>query len=97
MSETLTIEFSRPRTVDDLESIRREASIKAYEEAVLDLIRQGSISSAYGAQLLGMNKIDMLEQLRQHAIPLVDYSEPELVAEVEDALRDFSSEKDPNG
>ena len=97
MPETLTIEFSRPRTVDDLESIRREASTKAYEEAVLDLVRQSSISLAYGAELLGINEVDMLEQLRQHAIAVADYSEQELVAEVKDALRDFSGEKDSNG
>jgi predicted HTH domain antitoxin len=90
MAETLIIEITRPRTLEDLESVRREASDRAYQQAVLDLIRQGEISSAYGAQLLGMNSVDMLEHLRQHNIPIADYSSQELRDEVAESLKDFT-------
>jgi predicted HTH domain antitoxin len=74
MRETLIIEIPRPHTVSDLDTVRREAAEKAYQEAVFDLIRQGEISSGYGADLLGTNRVDMMEQLRQQGIPVADYS-----------------------
>lgn len=73
MQDTLTIEIPRPHTVSDLDTVRREAAEKAYRETVFDLIRQGEISSGYGADLLGTNCVDMIEQLRQQGIPVADY------------------------
>jgi len=71
--------------------VRREAAEKAYREAVFDLIRQGEISCGYGADLLEMNRVDMIEQLRQQGIPVVDYSVEALRQEVQEAMQDFTS------
>lgn len=88
MSEQwMTIELPRPRTVDDLEQGRQQASAKAYEEAGLDLVRQGEISSGSGAHLLKLSRVDFLELMRQHGMAIADYSEAELRQEIEDAWR----------
>lgn len=89
MPETLTIEIPRPHTVSDLDTVRQEAAEKAYREAVFDLIRQGEISSGYGADLLGMNRVDLIEQLRQQGIPVADYPVEVLRGEVWEAMQDF--------
>jgi len=58
---------------------------------VSDLVRQGKVSSGYGAQLLKMSKVDFLELMKAHGIPIFPYqSAEELQAEVEDAAQDFS-------
>jgi predicted HTH domain antitoxin len=93
MRETLTIEISRPHTVNDLDTVRQEAVEKAYREAVFDLIRRGEISCGYGADLLGTNRIDMLEELRQQGIPVADYSVEMLHEEVQEAIQDFTHKK----
>ena len=93
MQETLIIEIPRPHTVGDLDTVRREAAEKAYREAVFDLIRQGEISSGYGADLLGTNRVDMIEQLRQQGIPVADYSVEALHEEVQGAMQDFTHER----
>jgi predicted HTH domain antitoxin len=89
MQETFTIEVPRPRTIADLETVRREASDRAYTKAVLDLVGRGELSSAYGAKLLGMNRVDFVECMRQHGIPLADYPAQVLRQEIEDAAQDF--------
>ena len=93
MQETLTIEIPRPHTVSDLDTVRRDAAEKAYREAVFDLIRQGKISSGYGADLLETNRVDMIEQLRQQGIPVADYSVEALHEEVQGAMQDFTHER----
>ena len=90
VQETITIEVPRPRTVADLETVRQAASERAYAEAVFDLVRRGEISSAYGAKLLGMPRVDFVERLQQHGIPLADYPARELHTEVEAAEQDFT-------
>lgn len=93
MQEILTIEIPRPHTVSDLNTVRREAAEKAYREAVFDLIRQGEISCGYGADLLGTNRVDMMEQLQQHGIPVADYPVEALREEVQEAMQDFTHER----
>jgi predicted HTH domain antitoxin len=88
--ETITIEVPRPQSIDDLEAVRREASERAYTEAVLDLVRQGKVSAAYGARLLGIPLVDFVERLQQHSIPLADYTAQELQREVDEAVQDFT-------
>lgn len=94
MQETLTIEFPRARTVEDLETVCQQAADKALIQAVLDLIHRGEISAGYGAELLGMNTVDMIERLSQQGIALADYPADDLLKEVADAMRDFTVKKD---
>jgi predicted HTH domain antitoxin len=89
VQKTFTIEVPRPRTVADLETVRQAASERAYTEAVFDLVRRGEISSAYGAKLLGMSRVDFVAHLQQHGIPLADYPVRELRTEVAAAEQDF--------
>lgn len=89
MPDTLTIEIPRPKAVDELDQIRREASERAYVEGVFDLIRRGIISTGYGARLLGIGVDALLDGLRQHGIPVADYSAEELDSELAAALSDF--------
>src|SRR5512144_2212466 len=90
MPETLTIEIARPHAVSDLDAVRQEAGDKGYREAVFDLIRQGAISSGYGADLLGVNRVDLLVQLQRRGIPVADYSRDALREEVRQTVQDLS-------
>jgi predicted HTH domain antitoxin len=81
------LNIPRPQRVEDLERFKEQA----YREGVLDLVRQGKVSSGYGAQLLNISTVDFLELMKEHGIPISpDQSAEELEAEVEDAIRDFS-------
>ena len=90
MQETLTIEIARARTVADLDAVCQEASHRAYVGAVIDLVGRGEISSAYGAKLLGMNKVDFVERMQQQGVPLADESAEILRQEVDTATKDFT-------
>jgi predicted HTH domain antitoxin len=81
------LSLPRPHEVEDLEKLKEQA----YQEGVLDLVRQGKISSGYGAQLLKMSKVDFLELMKARGIPIFPYqSAEELKAEIEDAAQVFS-------
>src|SRR5512144_1866906 len=97
MPETLTIEIARPHAVSDLDAVRQEAGDKAYREAVFDLIHQGAISSGYGADLLGVNRVDLLAQLQRRGIPTADYLRDALYEEVQQTLQDLSGNPDHPG
>jgi predicted HTH domain antitoxin len=92
MRDTLSIEISRPRTVAELDGLRREASEQAYAEGVFDLIRQGVVSVGHGAALVGIGVDAMLDALRERGIPVADYPGDELSAEVAAGLGDFDGE-----
>lgn len=94
MQDTLTIEVPRPNSVDELQTVRREASDRAYVEAVLDLVRRGIVSAGYGAGLLKIDAATLLELLRRHGISVADYPADALRREVEEALHDFATDAD---
>jgi len=50
---------------------------------VLDLVRQGEITSSYGAKLLEMNYHDFLALMAAHDVPVISYSPEELDQELE--------------
>ena len=67
-----------------LEELRRPAKEAARELIVLELYRQGEVSSGRAAQLLGMDRGDFIRHASARGIPYLQLTEEELRREIED-------------
>jgi predicted HTH domain antitoxin len=56
------------------------------ELALIELFRQGEVSSGWAAEHLGIGKDDFLDLLYDHGVPYIDMSEEELRQQVEVAM-----------
>jgi len=70
--------------VDLLEELRRPVRQAARELIVLELYRQGDVSSGRAAELLGMPRRDFIRYASARGIAYFQLSEDELRKEVED-------------
>jgi hypothetical protein len=77
--------------------VRREASDRAYPQAVLGLVGRGKLSAAYGAKLFGTNRVDFVACMRQHCLPLADYPAQVLHQDIADTAQDFIGGKTNKG
>jgi predicted HTH domain antitoxin len=57
------------------------------EQTVLKLYREHRISTGVGARMLGMSIYDFIQFLGAHQVSIFNYSEGELQADLEAALR----------
>lgn len=66
--------LEEPFRTDLVEAIRREAALR--------LFAGGKISSGYGAQMIGISRLEFIDLLRERAIPPFSYAEGELEREL---------------
>jgi len=71
--------------VELLEELQRPAKESARELIVLELYRQGEVSSGRSAQLLGMRRDEFIRHASERGIPYLQLSGEELRREIEDS------------
>lgn len=80
------VKFAVPKEVEGTpveEDYLSAAQQVLKEQTVLRLFEQGTISTGYAAQMLGLNRFEFLDLLAKRQIPVLNYSEEELEREVE--------------
>jgi predicted HTH domain antitoxin len=84
--ENITIEVELPRDLlIALDIPVAQLGQKTKEWIVLELFREGKISSGKAGELLGMSKIKFIDLLGEYAIPYLDLSPGELTSDVQAA------------
>ena len=78
------VEFEQD-LVDLLEELHRPVKQAARELIVLELYRQGEVSSGKAAELLGMERGEFIRYAAARGIPYLQLSGEELRREVEDS------------
>ena len=68
-----------------LEELHRPVREAAHEVIVLELYRQGEISSGKAAQLLGMRRDEFIRHASEQGIPYLQLSSEELRREIENS------------
>jgi predicted HTH domain antitoxin len=82
-----TVPVNLPESVVRLlGSTPQEAALRLKELALIELFRQGEVSSGWAAEQLGISKDDLLELLFSHDVPYFDLSEEELRQQVQVAM-----------
>ncbi|HID56713.1 TPA: UPF0175 family protein [Candidatus Poribacteria bacterium] len=82
--DTLTVSLQFPRDLlGALDVPREQLEARLRELIVLQLFREGRISSGKGAELLGLSKLDFIRLLARHGLSYFTESPEELTAEVE--------------
>lgn len=71
--------------VDLLEELHRPVKEAARELIVLELYRQGEVSSGKAAELLGMQRGEFIHYASARGIPYLQLSREELRREIEDS------------
>lgn len=71
--------------VDLLEELHRPVKQAARELIVLELYRQGEVSSGRAAELLDMQRVDFIRYASARGIPYLQLSGEELRREIEDS------------
>jgi len=69
--------------VELLEELQRPAKESARELIVLELYRQGEVSSGRAAQLLGMRRDEFIKYASERGIPYLQLTPEELRREIE--------------
>jgi predicted HTH domain antitoxin len=92
MPRTLRFEWEGPDEVFDDRFREEEFLTQLKQEAVLKLFTAGRLSSGYAASLLGMTRRDFFSLLQQQGLPLVQYTDEDLMQDLE-ALRLFESQR----
>lgn len=87
--QTLTIEV--PEELLELLGSPEEASLKARESLVADLLREGRISQGQAAQMLGVTRWDILDMMARLCIPSGPETAEEMRRDIENARRSFSA------
>ena len=71
--------------IDILEELHRPVNQVARELIVLELYRQGEISSGKAAELLGMERVDFIRHASEKGIPYLQLTPEELQREVDNS------------
>jgi predicted HTH domain antitoxin len=66
-----------------LEDLQRPVKAAARELIVLELYRQGEVSSGKAAQLLGLDRVDFIRHASQQGIPYLQLQGEDLRREIE--------------
>lgn len=82
---SLTVELPE-NVVGLLAPTLREASARLAELALVELFRQGEVSSGWAAAHLGMSKDEFLDLLARYDVPYLDLSEEALRQQVQLAM-----------
>ena len=84
--QTITIEIELPRDLlVSLDIPMAQAGQKTKEWVVLELFREGKISSCKAGELLGIRKVEFIDLLGRYAIPYLDQPPAELASDVQSA------------
>ena len=82
---TLTVELPE-NVVSLLGPTSQDAARHLTELALVELFRQGEVSSGWAAEHLKMSKDEFLDLLTRHDVPYLDLSEEELRQQVQLAM-----------
>jgi predicted HTH domain antitoxin len=83
MSRKLHFEYEVPDEVFD-ESFSEAAFLQQIkEDAIIKLFTAGRLASGYAASLLGITRRDFLDLITRQGIPLVEYTETDLAADLQ--------------
>lgn len=82
---TLAVELPES-VVRKLGRTTQDATRHLAELAIVELFRQGEVSSGWAARQLGIGKDDFIRLLARHGVPYIDLSEEELRQQVEAAM-----------
>jgi predicted HTH domain antitoxin len=75
----ITIDLPQDIQLDD--SIRQQAESKARESYIMELLRHGSISTGYAAQILKLSRLEILDLMGQYKISVFPEQTPEELAQ----------------
>lgn len=84
-TSSLTIEL--PAEVLELIGSAETAQAKTRQALILQLLREGEVSQAYAASLLGISRWDMIDLMAEYRIPSGPQTPEEIQAELEAARR----------
>jgi predicted HTH domain antitoxin len=85
--ENITIEVELPRDLlIALDIPIAQLGQRTKEWIVLELFREGKISSGKAGELLGMSRVKFIDLLDQYTIPYLDLSPEELASDVQVAM-----------
>jgi len=76
MSRRLVLEFPKDVPEEDLKD--KEVLMKAREGAVMELLRKGKVSQGRAAELLGINRHDLVDLMAKYDIPVFEATSEEL-------------------
>ena len=80
-------ELELPEELQELFESEEAATRAAKEALVLDLVNRGEISQGKAAELLGLDRWELLDLLAKHGLPALSQTPEELRQDVE-ALRE---------
>jgi predicted HTH domain antitoxin len=72
-----------------------EAGVRLSELAVIELFREGRLSTGRAARLLGLTSAAFVELLSRHGVPYLDDSEEELRQQVEASAQHRKKRRSP--
>jgi predicted HTH domain antitoxin len=84
MSQTLTQSIEVPQLLVNAWKPKKTAQKKIVEAAVLELVREGQLSSGKAAEVLGMSRRDVLDLMSERGVPLANFSPQELARQIKD-------------
>jgi len=94
--DTLTVRLQFPRDLlGALEVPQERLEARLRELIVLQLFREGRISSGKGAELLGISKLEFIQLLARHGIPYFTEAPEELISEVQTLEQLLGSHRGP--
>ncbi len=74
----LHFELSLPEELVEAFDSEEQANQEAKQAFVMDLLRRGTISQGKAAEVLGLDRWDLMDLMRSHRIPTADLSPQEL-------------------
>jgi len=74
----LHFELNLPEELVEAFKSEEQASQAAKQAFVMDLLRHGKISQGKAAEVLGMDRWELMDLMRSHRIPAADLSPQEL-------------------
>jgi len=85
-TQTCTVSVELPEVVVRLLApTPAEAALRLKELALIELFRQGELSSGWAAEQLGITKDDFLELLYRHGVPYIDMTDEEFLEQLQAA------------
>lgn len=81
MSKQVTVEVPE-LAVEMFDGDEKRFAREMYEAAVVQWYDEGSITSGYGAKLLGLSRAEFLDLLFRHRVSPFQYTPDELAAEM---------------
>ncbi|MFB8791545.1 MAG: UPF0175 family protein [Potamolinea sp.] len=77
----MQITINLPQGIELDDTIRQQAEYKARESYIMELLRYGSISTGYAAQILNLSRLEILDLMGQYKISIFPEQTPEELAQ----------------